>query len=84
VVDPSEASLGFESVDLLFNILGSFFNIWPLTSSKNHMTEDSKTLNFFHRTATAATFNSAMTIEEDSYITLSRHRISISSLKVFT
>ena len=47
VVSPStEASLEFESVDLLFNLLGSFFYFWPLTSSKNYTTGGFKDFEF--------------------------------------
>ena len=39
IISPtSEASIEFASVDLLFNLLGSFFYFWPLTSSKNYTT----------------------------------------------
>ena len=47
VVSPStEASLEFESVDLLFNFLGSFFYFWPLTTSKNYTTGGFKDFEF--------------------------------------
>ena len=36
----------FESVDLLFNLLGSFFYFWPLTSSKNYTTGGFKDFEF--------------------------------------
>jgi len=47
IVSPStEAILEFESVDLLFNLLGSFFYFWPLTSSKNYTTGGFKDFEF--------------------------------------
>ena len=47
VISPStEATLEFESVDLLFNFLGSFFYFWPLTSSKNYTTGGFKDFEF--------------------------------------
>ena len=36
----------FESVDLLFNLLGSFFYFWPLTSSENYTTGGFKDFEF--------------------------------------
>ena len=39
IVSPStEALVEFETVESLFNFLGSFFYFWPLTSSKNYTT----------------------------------------------
>jgi hypothetical protein len=47
IVSPStEAILEFESVDLLFNLLGSFFNFSPLTSSKKYTTGGFKDFEF--------------------------------------
>ncbi len=47
IVSPStEASVEFESVDLLFDLLGSFFYFWPLTSSKNYTTGGFKDFEF--------------------------------------
>ena len=47
VVSPTtEASVEFESVDLLFNLLGNFFYFWPLTSSKNYTTGGFKDFEF--------------------------------------
>jgi hypothetical protein len=47
IISPtSEASIEFESVDLLFNLLGSFFYFWPLTSSKNYTTGGFKDFEF--------------------------------------
>jgi len=42
----NEATIEFESVDLLFNFLGSFFYFWPLTSSKNYTTGGFKDFQF--------------------------------------
>ena len=47
MISPStEASLEFESVDLLFHLLGSFFYFWPLCSSKNYTTGGFKDFEF--------------------------------------
>ena len=47
VISPTtEASVEFESVDLLFNLLGNFFYFWPLTSSKNYTTGGFKDFEF--------------------------------------
>jgi len=47
VVSPStDANVEFESVDLLFNLIGSFFYFWPLTSSKNYTTGGFKDFEF--------------------------------------
>jgi hypothetical protein len=47
IISPTtEACIEFESVDLLFNFLGSFFYFWPLTSSKNYTTGGFKDFQF--------------------------------------
>ena len=47
VISPcTELTLDFESVDILFNFLGSFFYFWPLTSSRNYTTGGFKDFQF--------------------------------------
>jgi len=47
VIPPcTELTLDFESVDILFNFLGSFFYFWPLTSSRNYTTGGFKDFQF--------------------------------------
>jgi len=47
VISPcTELTIEFESVDMLFNFLGSFFYFWPLTSSRNYTTGGFKDFQF--------------------------------------
>jgi hypothetical protein len=66
VVSPStEAILEFESVDLLFNFLGSFFTFGPLPVQRTIRLVVSRISNSYPWTDTIAIFASHMTIVSD-------------------